>query len=133
MQVDDIVIYLTHFRFHSNDRDNGRGFQIEYNTHELYTECGGRFSNSSSILTSPSHPNPYPALADCVYLISQPNGTYVDISFLTMDIDCQGTPTDYIEMRDGYSEDSPLIGTFCGNDSHLLANIHTTQNHLRIR
>ena len=124
---------LIHFRFHSNDMDNGKGFQIEFNTMELFTECGGSYSHSSGNLTSPLHPNPYPELADCVYLISQPNGTYVNISFLTMDIDCQETLSDFIEMRDGNSEASPLMGRFCGNGSNLPALMQTTQNYLRIR
>ena len=126
----------TNFRFHSDWKQHGKGFQIEYNTLQLITTCGGNYSNASGVLTSPSHPNPYPDLADCVYLISQPNGTYVNISFITMDIDCQGLTTltsDYIEMRDGKSEDSLLIGRFCGGGSNVPDFLQTTQNHLRIR
>ena len=124
-----------HFRFHSNSLTNDKGFHIEYSTLEFFTSCGGSFLNSSGILTSPSHPNKYPELADCVYLITQPNGTYVNISFLNMDIDCQEmySQSDYIEMRDGNSEDSPLMGRFCGNGSNVPDIIQTTQNHLRIR
>ena len=127
------------FRFHSNWGLNGRGFQIVYNTKQPITACGGNYSNASGVLTSPSYPNAYPELADCVYLISQPNGTYVNISFLNMDIDCQevltseGLTPDYIEMRDGNSEDSPLMGKFCGKSSDFPAFIQTSQTHLRIR
>ena len=113
---------------------------MEYHTLELFTECGGIYSNSSGILTSPSYPNPYPYMADCVYLISQPNGTYVNISFLNMDIDCQkfgniseDFKSDYIEMRDGNSEDSPLMGIFCGDSNNVPDFMITTQNHLRLR
>ena len=110
---------------------------MEYKTLQPFTECGGNYSNASGVLFSPSHPNAYPDLLDCVYLISQPNGTYVNISFLSMDVDCKGlTPltSDYIEMRDGNSGDSPLIATrFCGNGSNIPAVIQTSQNHLRIR
>ena len=123
----------THFRFHSNWDDNAPGFHIQYSTLELFTGCGGTYSNASGVLTSPSYPNQYPELADCVYLISQPNGTYVNISFLAMDIDCQGKQSDFIEMRDGSSQDSPLMGRFCGNGSNVPAFMQTTQNHLRIR
>ena len=124
-----------HFRFHSNSLTNDKGFHIEYSTLEFFTSCGGSFSNSNGILTSPSHPNQYPELAHCVYLISQPNGTYVNISFPTIGIDCQeiGSLSDFIEMRDGYYEDSPLIGKFCGNISDMPDFIITTQNFLRIR
>ena len=100
---------------------------------ELFTACGGNYSNINGIMSSPSYPNDYPELADCVYLISQPNGTYVNISFLTMDVDCQGITSDFIEIRDGKMEESPLMGRFCGNGSNVPDFMQTTQNHLRIR
>ena len=112
---------------------NRKGFHIEYKALKQFTACGGYYSNASGVLASPSHPNPYPDLAGCVYLITQPNGSYVNISFLSMDIDCQGTPSDYIEMRDGNSEDSQLIARLCGNGSNIPNFIQTSQNHLRIR
>ena len=127
------TLLLNHFRFHSNAGHNAPGFQVEYSTLELFTACGGTYSNASGVLSSPSYPNAYPEWAECIYLISQPNGTYVNISFLTMDIDCQGTASDFIEMRDGSSQDSPLMGMFCGNGSNVPAFMQTTQNHLRIR
>ena len=132
------IHHTTHFRFHSDGYRNEDGFHIEYHTLELelFTTCGGNYSNASGVLTSPSHLNAYPDLANCVYLISQPNGTYVNISFLSMDIDCQGLTTltsDYIEMRDGNSEDSPLMARFCGNGSNIPNYMQSTQNHLRIR
>ena len=99
----------------------------------MFTACGGDFSNESGVFSSFSYPNPYPDLADCVYLISQPIGTYVKISFISMDIDCQGTSTDFIEMRDGHHEDSPQIARFCGNGSNVPDFIQTTQNQMRIR
>ena len=129
----------THFRFHSSSSGNGPGFHIQYSILELFTGCGGTYSNASGVLSSPSFPNQYPEWADCVYLISQPNGTYVNISFPTMDIDCQevltseGLTSDFIEMRDGSSQDSPLMGMFCGNGSNVPDFMQTTQNHLRIR
>ena len=50
-----------------------------------------------------------------------------------MDIDCNGLPSDYIEIRDGDSEDSPQMGRFCGNGSSVPESMQTTQNHLQIR
>ena len=108
---------------------------MEYNVIEKYTECGGKYSKANGILTSPLHPDPYPGMANCIYLISQPNGTYVNISFLNMDIVCQDLAlgSDYIEMWDGISEDSPLMGKFCGNGSDVPTFMQTTQSSLRIR
>ena len=121
-------------RFHSTTwGEIARGFQIVYQAMESFTACGGTYSNSSGILTSPSYPNTYQVLTDCVFLISQPSGTYVNISFIAMDIGCQGTPPDFIEVRDGKSENSPLMGNFCGNGTGIPLTMVNTQNHLRIR
>ena len=124
---------LINFRFISNDGFNLAGFHLEYKTLKPFTECGGNYTNASGILFSPLHPNAYPDLADCVYLISLPTGIYVNISFLSVDIDCQGKPSDYIEMRDGNSEDSPLMARICGNVSNVPDFMQTTQNQMRIR
>ena len=121
------------FRFHSDDSSTRNGFRVKYNALEPLTECGGNFSNSSGFVTSPFYPNKYQKMEDCVYLISQPNGTLINIVFNSMGIDCHGLPSDYIELRDGNSENSPLIGKFCGNGSSVHESMQTTQNHLRIR
>ena len=129
------INHLIHRRFYSDRATTGAGFHIEYRAMELFT-CGGNYSNANGDLTSPLYPDSYPEAADCVYLISQPNGMYINISFLSMDIDCQGLTTltsDYIEMRDGNSEDSPLMAKFCGNGSNIPNFMQSTQNHLRIR
>ena len=108
------------------------GFKLEYNAFDL--ACGGIFSNDYGILTSPFYPNPYPT-ADCIYLISLPNGKFVNISFLSMDILCKDLApgSDFIEMRDGDSEDSPIMGQFCGNIQNVPNFLVSTKNHLRIR
>ena len=121
------------FRFQSTSHFHAKGFHIVYKALELFKACGGNYSNSNGVLTSPLHSNTYPDLADCVYLISEPNGTYIKISFITMDVNCQGTPADFIEMRDGNSDKSPVIGRFCGNSSNVPNYMQTTQNFLRIR
>ena len=130
-----ILIDVFTFRFHSDSRNNAPGFQLEYSSIALLTDCGGNYTNASGLLTSPSYPNQYPLLAHCIYLISQPNGTYVNISFISMDVNCQKTHSshDYIEMRDGKTEDSPLMQKFCGNESEVPAFIQTTQNHMLLR
>ena len=118
------------FRFHSDNILNRRGFNLQFNAYNF--TCGSKSYNGSGILTFPMQPYPYPA-ADCVYVISQPNGTYVNISFITIDIDCQGRPFDYLEIRDGNLEDSPLMARFCGNGRNIPGSMLTTQNHMRIR
>ena len=102
------------------------------------------YSTSNGILTSPYYPAPYTEDRDCVYTISQHSGTYIMLRILDIDInnsyydffywdyvtdDTCGT--DYLEIRDGQSEESPLLGKICGTD--IQAPINSTQNHLWIR
>ena len=109
------------------------GFQIQYNTLELFTKCGGNFSNSTDILKSPLYPDYYPILSDCIYLVTLPLGNYIKISVLHVDIDCSGITSDFIEIRDGNSDTSPLMGKFCGNDTIIPPGMTCTQNQLWIR
>ena len=77
---------------------------------------------------------PYHPAEDCIYLINQPDDTYINIFFVEMDIACGEifySPSDYIELRDGNSGDSPLMGTFCGNA--IPSPMQTTNNHMWIR
>ena len=57
---------------------------MTYTTHE---ECGGHFPAPHGFLTSPSYPENYPNGADCTYIISQPNGTYVNMTILDLDLE----------------------------------------------
>ena len=121
-------------RFASNYWDNGLGFQIGYNsingtpqmTYRI-GECGGSFTTPNGILTSPSYPFNYPYNADCVYTISQPSGTAIVLTFHSMDIENHSTCRwDYLEIRDGSSAASPLLGKLCGTE--IPVPIQSTQN-----
>ena len=122
-------------RFHSNEAYNSYGFQLLYNSSNFFTSCGGSYTNVNGTLTSPLYLNNYPSMAKCLYVVHMPNGSYVNLSIIAMHIDCQetGYTSDYIEIRDGNSDDSPLMGRFCGNGSNIPASMQTTQNYLRIR
>ena len=131
--ITNVIFFLKfYFRFKSNQISRS-GFRIEYKTLKMSTACGGTFSDATGTLTSPLYNASYPELMDCVYLVSQPNGMFINVSLPNVDISCYGTPSDYVELRDGNTEDSPLMGSFCGNGGNIPNFMQTTQNHLRIR
>jgi len=49
--------------------------------------CGGTFTDSKGIIESPFYPNPYPKNKICEYLIAQPVGKAIKLSFLDMEIE----------------------------------------------
>ena len=115
--------------------------------------CGGTFSSPNGILTSPSYPNFYPNDARCTYIVSPQMGTYIHISITNMDIEYTvndydylneyfdyhqfdgNTCFDYLEIRNGNSQDSGLLGKYCG-DSDVLSlpiTMQTTGEYLWLR
>ena len=115
--------------------------------------CGGTFLSPNGTLTSPSYPNLYPNDADCTYIVSQQVGNYIHISITNMDVEYTtdyydhlyanydyhqfdgNTCFDYLEIRNGNSHDSPLLGKYCG-DSDVLSlpiTIKTTGEYLWVR
>ena len=115
-------------------------------------ECGGTFTFPFGTITSPSYPGNYPSNADCVYTISQPAGTAIHISIAKMEIEYTpdyyenyndydyhqfdgNTCFDLLEIRDGNSQESALLGKYCGNSDVLSLPIamQTTGEHLWLR
>ena len=94
--------------------------------------CGGNFTTSSGRLTSPSYPGPYPNSEDCIYTISQLEGTHINIKFISMDIEKHSAcGYDYLDIRDGNSEESSLMEKLCGNE--IPDPIQSTENHVWMR
>ena len=152
--------HLSPFKFHrfrSNFFQNGGGFALHYTTENCEdgtnettggcsTFCGGNYTSTSGMISSPWHPEQYPPARDCIYLVSQPSKTNIQITIKNVDINCDyfGKPigagqclatgiTDYLEMRDGHSAESPVMLRYCGNGSHIPTSMQTTQNFLWIR
>ena len=137
-------------RFSSNYFESGSGFKLEYETSYVSQwsynsgSCGGNFTTPYGFLTSPSYPDPYPEHAKCIYTISRPTGTYISMNLLGMDIyfEYDWTREDvtcldryHLEIRDGDSDQSPVIGWYCG-DSTVLSlpiQIESTQNNVWMR
>ena len=102
--------------------------------------CGGNFTVPQGILTSPSYPYRYQYNMECVYTITQPPGTVILLSFVSMDITYVRDPDDpessshYLEIRDGPLENSSLIIKV--PKVHGTANsapIRSSKNHLWIK
>ena len=90
------------------------------------------FTTPNGILTSPSYPQKYQNYEDCFYTILRPNGTVIDISITSMDIEWHSTCYyDYLEIRDGGSEQSEVLTKLCGDE--IPNPIQSTQNEVWIR
>ena len=94
--------------------------------------CGGNFTAPQGLLTSPSYPDSYPDNLDCIYIISQSTGRVILLSFLHMETEWgRMTGKDFLEIRDGPSESSPLLKELFGFWSNQVpVPIRSSRNHI---
>ncbi|KAL5263560.1 hypothetical protein ACHWQZ_G008809 [Mnemiopsis leidyi] len=91
--------------------------RILYNCPRDTSGCSSMIKKSSGRVSSPNYPDNYEANLECVTVIQPEMSGYVLVArFLDLQLplseDCS---EDYIEIRDGPHEDSPLVTRLCGN------------------
>ncbi|CAL1282886.1 unnamed protein product [Larinioides sclopetarius] len=97
-------------RFRSDNSVHHNGFKAEYKT-----ICGGLYTELTGTLTSPYYPDSYPLFAQCIYDIRLEPGYLINVTFHYMEIEAHlECRYDYLEVRDGDSDTSPLINRLCG-------------------
>jgi len=77
-------------------------------------------SETGGALTSPDSPNSYPSRSKCIWIIKAQPDHRIKFKFLNFDVEnCSAAPgrcqCDYVEVRDGNSSSSFLIGRYCGS------------------
>ncbi|KAE8606499.1 hypothetical protein XENTR_v10010759 [Xenopus tropicalis] len=93
----------------------GTGFKASYTS----VQCGGTYFTPSRNITSPGYPNSYPPNMDCSYVITAPP-PYKRVSLIMYSFTLESAPYcryDYLQVYDGVSTNSPLMGTYCGTMS----------------
>uniref|UniRef100_A0A674DZU0 Metalloendopeptidase n=1 Tax=Salmo trutta TaxID=8032 RepID=A0A674DZU0_SALTR len=98
--------------FRSSSNWVGKGFTAVYEA-----ICGGEILRDQGQIQSPNYPDDYRPSKECVWRITVAEGYNVGLSFQAFEIERHDSCSyDYLEVRDGPAESSPLIGRFCGND-----------------
>uniref|UniRef100_A0A3B3QDA5 Metalloendopeptidase n=1 Tax=Paramormyrops kingsleyae TaxID=1676925 RepID=A0A3B3QDA5_9TELE len=115
--------------FRSSSNWVGRGFAAMYEA-----ICGGEINKDAGQIQSPNYPDDYRPTKECIWKITVSENYNVGLIFqafevISLDIERHDSCAyDYLEVRDGRSENSPLIGRFCGYDKPQ--DICSTSNHL---
>uniref|UniRef100_A0A672RLF0 Metalloendopeptidase n=1 Tax=Sinocyclocheilus grahami TaxID=75366 RepID=A0A672RLF0_SINGR len=79
--------------------------------------CGGEVKKDNGQIQSPNYPDDYRPNKVCVWKITVAQGYHVGLTFQSFEIERHDNCAyDYLEVRDGNSESSPLLGRFCGYD-----------------
>ncbi|XP_042200474.1 bone morphogenetic protein 1-like isoform X2 [Callorhinchus milii] len=90
----------------------GKGFSAVYEA-----ICGGNIHKDLGQIQSPNYPDDYRPSKVCVWNIRVSEGFHVGLTFQSFEIERHDNCAyDYLEIRDGSTERSPLLGRFCGYD-----------------
>ncbi|XP_006629277.1 dorsal-ventral patterning tolloid-like protein 1 isoform X2 [Lepisosteus oculatus] len=110
--------------FRSSSNWMGKGFSAIYEA-----ICGGEINKDAGQIQSPNYPDDYRPMKECVWKITVSANYNVGLSFQAFEIERHDSCAyDYLEVRDGNTENSPLIGRFCGYDKP--EDIRSTSNNL---
>ncbi|KAA0704371.1 Bone morphogenetic protein 1 [Triplophysa tibetana] len=113
--------------FRSSSNWVGKGFSAIYEA-----ICGGEVERDSGQIESPNYPDDYRPNKVCVWKIIVPQGFHVGLSFQSFEIEKHDNCAyDYLDVRDGDSESSPLLGRFCGYEKP--GDIKSSSNQLWIK
>lgn len=83
--------------------------------------CGGTFVQPSGDIISPGYPYYYPNNVDCVWVVGVPDNKQIALGFEEFELEGGvGCRFDFVEVRDGDSQYSPLLGRYCGNTAPLM-------------
>ncbi|RZF39688.1 hypothetical protein LSTR_LSTR013176 [Laodelphax striatellus] len=85
----------------------------------FFVACGGTYLSAYGVIKSPHHPHPYPGNRQCSWIIQTRNGQQIRLRVHHFQLDRNPHPQclrDYLEIRNGGSEQSPLIGKYCGTN-----------------
>ncbi|KAF4532444.1 hypothetical protein B566_EDAN014449, partial [Ephemera danica] len=116
--------------FHTDSSVNRKGFSINWDG--AATGCGGRITSPTGTIHSPNYPNSYVMNMECYWKIVVSRGSLIQLIIVDLDLEHeQACKYDYIELRDGPSATSPIIGQFCHRGTTSI--LTTTQNFMWIK
>ncbi|XP_033005243.1 astacin-like metalloendopeptidase [Lacerta agilis] len=113
--------------FVSDETTASKGFTASY----AHVICGGTFTSTHGVVTSPNFPRKYPPNKKCLWIISAPAGSRISLTMGSFDLEeATGCNYDRLVFRDGSDISSPLLGTFCGKTE--VPALNSTGSFLRI-
>lgn len=92
----------------------------------------GNLTTYKGILMSPGFPQSrYEPRTVCTWMITAPRGGHVKLAITSMELEyCSFCRCDYVEVRDGPTANSQLIGRFCDTER---ANLYSEGRHMWVK
>ncbi|XP_072307339.1 cubilin [Eucyclogobius newberryi] len=121
--------------FVSDSSLSTEGFSARYVSINATSDCSESFTSSTGSFFSPNYPSYYPSGRDCVFTITVQVNLQIMLNFTGFEL--EGAPPscnfDFVEIRDGGYETSPLIGKWCGTTKPPVLVSHSNRLWVRFR
>ncbi|PAV61815.1 hypothetical protein WR25_26348 [Diploscapter pachys] len=132
-------------KYATQGASNRRGFRLRVVEYLETCSSNNLFldeANPVKTFLTPRYPQFLPSSMDCAYLISAPNGHRLKFTIdphgfrmeangFSKNSSCVCDSCDFVELRDGPTDESPLFGAYC--NSNPPSTITTTGNYLYLR
>ncbi|XP_060536860.1 cubilin [Cylas formicarius] len=101
--------------FISDTTISSEGFLASYTFIKETNVCGGNYFTAGGVIKSPGYPNQYPINRECTWTITVPSGRQIMLNIDDFNIESYANcKYDWLEIRNGGTSASPLIGRYCG-------------------
>ncbi|XP_036358468.1 cubilin-like [Octopus sinensis] len=108
-----------------------RGFKAMYGVINNTNVCGGTYTASEGVLMSPDYPDPLSRPVRCIWVINVQQNTQIRLNVTDFGlVSVIGCSLNFLEIRQGSYETSPLLGRYCGQNIPQIILSHS--NHLRV-
>ena len=127
------------FRFRSYSGLGAPGFSIMYEAKNCAngtddvlcsSSCRRSYRDMIGTVSLPGLPRRPQGAINCAFSIMQLPGSHVQIKGINISLPCGQS---FLEIRDGPSEDSPLMGSFCDGKTHMPLNFQSSHHHVVLR
>ncbi|ESP02705.1 hypothetical protein LOTGIDRAFT_137993, partial [Lottia gigantea] len=116
-----------YIRFISDDQIQTAGMHLFFDQ-----ACKISLNDSSGFISSPNYPSNYPSLTKCVWIISPPYESLIQLTVLNLEIEYETNCLyDSLNIYDGKNESSLLLAKYCGSYTNEVLN--STSNFLFIQ
>ncbi|CAH0562353.1 unnamed protein product [Brassicogethes aeneus] len=90
--------------------------------------CGGSYFTPAGIIKSPQYPDNYPIEKKCIWKITVESGNQILLNITDFSIESYpNCRYDWLEIRNGGSSSSPIIGRYCGHNIPKTISSHSNQ------
>lgn len=118
--------------FVSDSTVSSGGFELTYSFNNPEQTCGGTFVAAGGFLQSPNYPHNYPPFKECTWIIQAPPGHQIHLKSNAFTMESHDHCNfDFLEVRNGATNTSTLLGKFCG--TNFPSNLKSFSNVLFIR